>query len=85
MWVNGDDGVVRGIDVSSGKVVASLKGHEAGSKVRSIWAGMAQVRGSSEDGDEMSEPKEQEWIVSGGFDKKVIIWKVAGQDRETDR
>lgn len=39
IWVNGDDGVVRGIETKTGKVVAILKnGHEAGCKVRTIWA-----------------------------------------------
>jgi WD40 repeat protein len=73
VWVNGDDGVIRGVEVRTGKVVASLKGHEVGSKVRSLWAGMVRVKSSSgEDGSE----KEEEWLVSGGFDKKVIVWKV---------
>jgi WD40 repeat protein len=61
VWVNGDDGVVRGIEAASGKIVATLKGHEPGSKVRCLWAGMV--------GDE-------EWLVSGGFDQKLLVWKV---------
>lgn len=64
IWVNGDDGVVRGIEASSGKVVSTLHGHEAGSKVRCLWAGRVQ----GEDGSE-------EVLVSGGFDQKLIIWK----------
>lgn len=75
VWINGEDGVVRGVDLSSGEVVAVLggkgekKGHEVGSKVRSVWAGV--VRSTSEDGKE----KEEEWVVSGGFDKRVIVWR----------
>lgn len=75
VWINGEDGVVRGVDVSSGEVVDVLggkgekKGHEVGSKVRSVWAGV--VRNTSEDGKE----KEGEWVVSGGFDKRVIVWR----------
>lgn len=75
VWINGEDGVVRGVDVGSGEVVAVLggkgekKGHEAGSKVRSVWAGM--VCSTSEDGNE----KEEEWVVTGGFDKRVIVWR----------
>jgi hypothetical protein len=76
VWVNGDDGVIRGIEVPSGKVVAVLKededgrGHEAGSKVRCLWAGM--LRGEKL-GD--GEAKEREVLVSGGFDRRVIVWE----------
>lgn len=66
IWVNGDDGVVRGFEARSGKIVASLKnGHEAGSKIRSLWAGMVKVNGLDE-----------EWALSGGFDRKMIAWKI---------
>ncbi|OQO12770.1 hypothetical protein B0A48_02234 [Cryoendolithus antarcticus] len=61
VWVNGDDGVIRGIEVSTGKIVATLKGHEPGSKVRCLWAG---------------EVAEKEVLVSGGFDQKLIRWEV---------
>ena len=38
VFVNGDDGVVRGLETRTGKVVATLQGgHEVGSKIRSIW------------------------------------------------
>lgn len=38
VFVNGDDGVIRGLEAKTGKVVATLKGgHEVGSKIRSIW------------------------------------------------
>ena len=38
MFVNGDDGVIRGLETKTGKVVATLHGgHEVGSKIRSIW------------------------------------------------
>jgi WD40 repeat protein len=60
VWVNGDDGAIRGIEVSTGKLVSTLQGHEEGSKVRSIWAGEV-------DGDEL--------LVSGGFDQKLIVWQ----------
>jgi hypothetical protein len=72
VWVNGDDGVVRGVEARTGKVVALLKGHEVGSKVRSLWAGMVGVEGT--EGEE-GMVEEEEWLVSGGFDKKVIVWK----------
>lgn len=65
VWVNGDDGALRGLEVHSGKIVATLKdGHEAGSKIRSVWAGMVG-----------SDGEEQEWVVSGGFDRRLVVWK----------
>ncbi|ODM24102.1 hypothetical protein SI65_01692 [Aspergillus cristatus] len=65
VWVNGDDGVVRGVEARTGKVVGMLKmGHDVGCKVRTIWAGWVEVEGVKE-----------EWVVSGGFDKKLIVWK----------
>jgi len=68
VWVNGDDGAVRGIEASSGKVLATLRegGHEAGSKVRCLWAGEVDIDG---------ERGKEEWVVSGGFDQRVVIWK----------
>lgn len=60
VWVNGDDGAIRGIEAASGKIIATLKGHDPGSKVRCLWAG--DVAG-------------KEWLVSGGFDQKLIVWK----------
>ena len=66
VWVNGDDGVLRGLEAKTGKVVATLNGgHEAGSKIRSIWCGM--VEG-------------QEWVVSGGFDRRLVVWKPGEKD-----
>ena len=61
VWVNGDDGVVRGVELRSGRVVEYLRGgHEPGAKVRGIWSGWV-------DG--------WEWVVSGGFDKRLVVWK----------
>ncbi|KAJ5309443.1 uncharacterized protein N7443_001904 [Penicillium atrosanguineum] len=71
VWVNGDDGMVRGIETKTGKVVATLKnGHEPGCKVRTIWAGYVDVQSEGE------ETTQEEWVVSGGFDKRLILWKV---------
>ena len=65
VWVNGDDGIVRGLEAKTGKVVATLAdGHELGSKIRSLWAGYVDFEGSRE-----------EWMISGGFDKKLIVWR----------
>lgn len=71
VWVNGDDGVVRGLETKTGKLITVLKnGHEPGSKVRSVWAGYVDV--SKEGKDTIRE----EWVISGGFDKKLIVWQV---------
>lgn len=70
VWVNGDDGALRGLEAQTGKIVATLKdGHEAGSKIRSVWAGMVGCNG-----------EEQEWVVSGGFDRRLIVWKPQRED-----
>ena len=59
MWINGDDGVVRGLAAATGKVEAVLKGgHEAGCKVRSLWCGRVEGVGGREG---------EEWVVSGGI------------------
>lgn len=69
VWVNGDDGVIRGIEARTGKVVVLLKqGHQNGYKVRTIWAGWVEVLDSGK-------VTVEEWVVSGGFDKRLIIWK----------
>jgi WD40 repeat protein len=71
VWVNGDDGVVRGIEAKTGKVIATLKnGHEPGCKVRTIWTGYVDVQG---EGDNTAR---EEWVISGGFDKRLVLWKV---------
>lgn len=67
VWVNGDDGVVRGVEAKTGKVVALLRGHEAGSKVRTLWAGQVDNR---------------EILISGGFDRKCFVWEVAKEGLE---
>ena len=38
VFVNGDDGIIRGLETKTGKIVSGLQGgHEVGSKIRSIW------------------------------------------------
>ncbi|KAL8959482.1 MAG: hypothetical protein Q9193_003662 [Seirophora villosa] len=74
VWVNGDDGVLRGLDATTGRVCSTLKGgHEPGAKIRSVWAGTVEVAGSKE-----------EWVISGGFDKRLVVWKpnIEEGDRE---
>lgn len=71
VWVNGDDGALRGVEVKTGKIVTVLKGgHEVGSKIRSVWAGWI---GGSDGG------AREEWVVSGGFDRRLVIWKVGDE------
>jgi len=66
VWVNSDDGVIRGIEACSGKIVSTLRGgHELGSKVRCLCTCEVEV----EDGGK------EEWLVSGGFDQKLIVWR----------
>ena len=70
VWVNGDDGVVRGIEAKTGKIVAMLThGHDVGCKVRTIWAGWVEVLRDE------GKVDIEEWVVSGGFDKRLIVWK----------
>ena len=72
VWVNGDDGVLRGVEVKSGKIVTTLRGgHEAGSKIRTIWAGWLHHDG-----------KREELVLSGGFDRRLLIWRVAENSEE---
>lgn len=69
IWVNSDDGVVRGIEVSTGKVVATLHGHEPGSKIRCLSAASVCLA--------LGKGNEEEWVLSGGFDQKLIVWRPA--------
>lgn len=67
VWVNGDDGALRGIEAKTGKIIATLKdGHEPGSKIRSIWCGCIE-------NDEGNWP---EWVVTGGFDHRLVAWSI---------
>ena len=74
VWVNGDDGVIRGIEIQTGKVVSVLQGHEQGTKVRTLWAGNVKMDG---EGDHVESEDVQEVLVSGGFDKQVIVWRIS--------
>jgi hypothetical protein len=75
VFVNADDGVIRGVDTQSGKVVALLKAHEVGSKVRTLWAGFE----AAETADGSRNSSNREILVSGGFDKKVFVWRVESE------
>jgi WD40 repeat protein len=65
VWTNSEDGIIRGIEAHTGKIVARLQGHLPGSKIRCLWAG--NVRNN--------QGNEEEWLVSGGFDQRLIVWE----------
>jgi len=67
LWVNSDDGVVRGIEARTGKLRSSLTGHEPGSKIRCLWAGELRIDAQGD--------AHEEWIISGGFDQRLIAWR----------
>jgi len=67
LWVNSDDGVVRGIEAHTGKLRTSLVGHEPDSKIRCLWAGELRTKAQ---GDVV-----EEVIISGGFDQRLITWR----------
>lgn len=69
-FVSADDGIVRGIETATGKLMATMEGHEPGSKLRCLWAG--RLGGNS--GGPSEEP--YECLISGGFDQRLIIWHV---------
>jgi len=73
VYVSSDDGVVRGFEASTGKLSATLEAHEPGSKIRCLWAGRLQVK--SRHG--RDSPDEEEVLLSGGFDQRVVLWKTA--------
>lgn len=75
VWVNGDDGVVRGVEVRSGGVVAALRVCGRGEKVRALWAGRVKEEGEEGEG-------EGEWLVTGGFDKGLKVWRVRRMGEE---
>ena len=62
VWVNADEGVVRGIEVKRGRVAVRLAACAHGQKVRTLWAGSVDGAG--------------ELLVTGGFDKALRVWTV---------
>jgi WD40 repeat protein len=72
VYVSSDDGLVRGIEASTGKLMVTLEGHDPGSKLRCLWAGNLDTRQQSSS----SVNAQQEYLVSGGFDQKLILWRV---------
>lgn len=70
LWVNGDDGLLRGIEAQTGKVVAELRGHDGNSKIRCVWAGLVDLKIHGEH-------RREEWVVTGGFDQRLIVWDLS--------
>lgn len=69
VWVASEEGVIKGIDMA-GKVVCVLTGgHDAGVKVRCLWAGSVPEGGPHG-------TKDREYLVSGGFDGRIIVWSI---------
>ncbi|KAF2741337.1 WD40 repeat-like protein [Polyplosphaeria fusca] len=69
IYVSSDDGVIRGFEASTGKFIESLQGHEPGSKIRCLVSG---TRASNDD----THPRTEEFLVTGGFDQNLILWKI---------
>ncbi|KAF1913713.1 WD40-repeat-containing domain protein [Ampelomyces quisqualis] len=72
VYVSSDDGVVRGIEASTGKLMVALEGHDLGSKLRCLWAG----RLSTLQDRDLDGGAQAECLISGGFDQKLIIWQL---------
>lgn len=68
--MNADDGVVRGVQAGAGKIVERREACKGGEKVRCLWAGIVEgvegVKGT----------QGREVLVTGGFDKRVMVWEV---------
>jgi WD40 repeat protein len=66
VWVNADEGVVRGVEVKTGKVRARIQVGTGVEKVRTLWAGAVEGVG--------------ECLVTGGFDKGLRVWTVKEEE-----
>jgi hypothetical protein len=66
VYVSSDDGIVRGIEATTGKIVSTLEAHDHGSKLRCLWVGHLRTHPSNESNSEI--------LISGGFDQKLIAW-----------
>lgn len=70
IYLSSDDGQVRGIEAITGKLMATLDGHDPGSKIRCLWAGTFTTSSDSE----TDTSSQHEVLISGGFDQKLIVW-----------
>ncbi|KAF1975507.1 hypothetical protein BU23DRAFT_530035 [Bimuria novae-zelandiae CBS 107.79] len=67
IYVSSDDGIVRGFEAHTGKLVATLEAHEPGSKIRCLCAGKVKL----------DLVDNREILLTGGFDQKLVLWKTA--------
>ncbi|KAK9365487.1 quinon protein alcohol dehydrogenase-like superfamily [Lipomyces kononenkoae] len=65
-WCNGDDGIIRGIELSTGSVVAQLKHHDG--KVKAMFAGIVEGREVLVTAFQLT--------YQGGFDKSIAVWEL---------
>ncbi|KAF2440496.1 hypothetical protein P171DRAFT_457360 [Karstenula rhodostoma CBS 690.94] len=65
IYVSSDDGVVRGFETNTGRLMASLTAHEPGSKIRCLCAGQANFGADDQ----------EEFLLTGGFDQKLVLWR----------
>lgn len=72
IYLSSDDGLVRGIEAATGKLMATLDGHDPGSKIRCLWSG----RLATSSANSQNALSEQEVLISGGFDQKLIMWHI---------
>lgn len=71
VYISSDDGIIRGFDTGTGKLMVSLEGHEVGSKIRCLATGpRSGSRYTSSHG------TIGEYVVSGGFDQRLILWTI---------
>jgi hypothetical protein len=70
LYVSSDDGIVRGIEAKSGKLITSMEGHEPGSKLRCLWTGTLETN----DNEASDVAGAREVLISGGFDQRLILW-----------
>lgn len=70
VYVSSDDGIVRGIEAKSGKLIASMEGHVPGSKLRCLWAGTL----GAHNNEASTLTGSREVLISGGFDQRLILW-----------
>jgi WD40 repeat protein len=70
VYVSSDDGIVRGIEANTGKLMSTLEGHDPGSKLRCLWAGCI----TSQCNNSPIPNPEHERLISGGFDQNLVIW-----------
>jgi hypothetical protein len=76
LWVNSDDGIIRGMDATTGHIVMKLEGHEAASKIRCLWAGRVNIG--------LNTNSQEEWVISGGFDQLLIAWRTTTSTTPTN-